>query len=95
MFTKDSTGRDWFATSPELRKLYVVVACRDYSARGLGNSSPASVLEGMEMFFAVPSLRRHKVSFAFGQVHMAITKLGDYHAVVESFRKGEQENEGG
>jgi len=92
MFTKDSTGVDWFAASPEMRSHYIVTACRGCPERGVGNASPALVVEGMDAFFAVPSLRRHKVSFAFEMVHTALVKLGDYHPLVERFRAGEQES---
>jgi hypothetical protein len=91
MFTKTSTGADWVAASPEARSGYVAKACRDCSSLGIGDSFPALVVEGMDAFFAIPSLRRYSVSFVFGQIHTAQTLLGDYHPLVDSFRVGEQE----
>lgn len=92
MFTKESTGADWVAASPEARSEYVAKACLGCSERGIGDSFPTLVVEGIDAFFAIPSLRRHKVSFAFGQIHTAQIKLGSYHRLVDSFRIGEQES---
>ena len=92
MLTKDSTGIHWVTASHEARSDYVTKACLGCAERGIGASFPALVVEGIDAFFAIPSLRRHKVSFAFGQIHAAQTKLGSYHGLVDSFRIGEQES---
>jgi hypothetical protein len=91
MFTKASTGADWVVASPEVRSEYVAKACLGCSDRGIGDSFPALVVEGIDAFFAIPSLRRYPVSFVLGQIHTAQTKLGSYHSLVDSFRIGEQE----
>ena len=92
MITKESTGADWLAASPGVRREYVTRKCRGCIDAGLGSSSPSLAEDGVSAFFAIPSLRRHLVSFAFGQIHTAIVKLGDYHELVDSFRIGEQES---
>lgn len=90
MFTKESTGADWVAASPDARREYVDNACAGSSTVGIGDSVPSLVVEGMDAFFATPSLRRHRISFAFGQIHTAQTMLGSYHPIVDSFREGEK-----
>ncbi len=77
--------------SPEVRSEYVAKACLGCSEQGIGDSFPALVVEGIDAFFAIPSLRRYPVSFVFGQIHTALVKLGDYHRLVDSFCTGEQE----
>jgi hypothetical protein len=88
MITKQSTGSDWLKASPAVRSEYVERKCRACEAAGIGSSSPALVSEGISAFFAIPKLRHHLVSFAFGNIHTALVKLGDYHALVDSFSEG-------
>ena len=92
MFTKDSTGHDWISATAAERDAYVKNAYLGCLSVGLGESFPSLVLNGLDAFFAIPSLRRFKISFAFGQIHTAQTKLGSYHSLIDSFRVGEQES---
>ena len=92
MLTQHSTGHDWVTASAADKAFYVSGACGACAqTKGLHESVPEIVVEGIDALFAIPSLRRHKLSFAFGEIHTAQIFLGEYHALVDSFRIGEQE----
>ena len=86
MITKKSTGVDWLAASPKVRRTYVTKACQDCVKHGLGVVDSSLVDEGITEFFSIPRLRKKTVHFIFGEVFSATRHLGHYRRLLDSYR---------
>jgi hypothetical protein len=80
-----STGAQWTEASQLERAEFVTLACRNCSTQTVDPSLTASVVEGIDAFFAKPGLRWKKVSVAFGLIYTALMSRGDYIEMLESF----------
>jgi hypothetical protein len=76
------------AAALEERREYVEKATAGCISKGLGLASASKIEQGVTDFFMRPNLRHYKVSYAFGQIFTAISKLGDYHRFLDGFGMG-------